>query len=224
MVEECRETRIHGLVHDQYAGRSRLSGLNAHRLGWKAMPFALDDLDSNCNRLDRNQAAEVKTLADLCEHGGICVGRHVDCIYRAEAAASHIEVRAVRNCQRSLVGCAAAGDDGAAGEDRIEGVGRGWNGLLQLGIACQVVLTATSVSLPESIPSPRSPSRRFHLQLATHLYPYGSCLIDYIYPISGLVNSCLTVHPTSFRHNYALAVDQPRQEGAPHSRPFHPSL
>lgn len=28
MVEECRETRIHG------------------RLGWKAMPFALEDLDS----------------------------------------------------------------------------------------------------------------------------------------------------------------------------------
>lgn len=29
MVEECKETRIHG------------------RLGWKAMPFALEDFDSN---------------------------------------------------------------------------------------------------------------------------------------------------------------------------------
>jgi hypothetical protein len=29
MVEECKETRIHGL------------------LGWKAMPFALEDFDSN---------------------------------------------------------------------------------------------------------------------------------------------------------------------------------
>jgi len=124
MVDECKETRIHGLVHDQHAGRCELSGLNAHRLGWKAMPFALDDLDSNCSRLETDQVTEAEKLADLCEHGGICVGRHVDSIYRAEAAASHIEVGTVRNCQRSLVGCAAAGDDGAAGEGRIGGVGR----------------------------------------------------------------------------------------------------
>jgi hypothetical protein len=133
MVEECRETRIHGLVHDQQAGRCRLFRLVAHRLGWKAMPFALDDLDSNCGRLETGQCTDAKKLADLCEHGGICVGRHVDVgIYRAEAAASHIEVRAVRNCQRSLVGCARAGDDGAAGEGRIGGVGRRWTVLLQL--------------------------------------------------------------------------------------------
>jgi hypothetical protein len=122
------------------------------------MPFALDDLDSNCGRLERSRAIETEKLADLCEHGGICVGRHVDCIYRAEAAASHIEVRSVRNCQRKLVGCAAAGGDRATDENRIGGVGRRWNASLQLGIACQVVLSATSVSLPESIPSPRSPS------------------------------------------------------------------
>jgi hypothetical protein len=90
-------------VHDQQAGRCGLFVLVAHRLGWKAMPFALDDLDSNCGRLETSQATETKKLADLCEHGGICVGRHVDVgIYRAEAAASHIEVRAAAHPTRPL--------------------------------------------------------------------------------------------------------------------------
>ena len=48
MVDECSETRIHGLVYDQHAVGLDCLGWEAHRLGWKAMPFALDDLDSNC--------------------------------------------------------------------------------------------------------------------------------------------------------------------------------
>ena len=60
------------------------------------MPFALDDLDSNCRRLGRIwQIAEGGQ--DLCEHGGICVGRHDGgIIYRVEATASRIELLAVR--------------------------------------------------------------------------------------------------------------------------------
>lgn len=38
MVEECSDTRIHGL------------------LGWKAMPFARDDLDSNLVNMDGEEA------------------------------------------------------------------------------------------------------------------------------------------------------------------------
>ena len=46
MVDECSETRIHGLSEGQQLqpeGTQRV-----YRLGWNAMPLAREDFDSNC--------------------------------------------------------------------------------------------------------------------------------------------------------------------------------
>jgi hypothetical protein len=47
MVEECSDTRIHGLRGGQ-RGTMQSRRVRRYLLGWKAMPFALEDLDSNC--------------------------------------------------------------------------------------------------------------------------------------------------------------------------------
>lgn len=50
MVDEWRATRIHGLISGQLSEMMEL-GSTAYLFGWKAMPFALEDLDSNCRKL-----------------------------------------------------------------------------------------------------------------------------------------------------------------------------
>ena len=49
MVEECKDTRIHGLSESALTlllgGRGKVG---TDRFGWKAIPFALEDFDSNC--------------------------------------------------------------------------------------------------------------------------------------------------------------------------------
>lgn len=46
MVDECNDTRIHGLRGGQRATWTCL-GVPRYLFGWNAMPFALEDLDSN---------------------------------------------------------------------------------------------------------------------------------------------------------------------------------
>jgi hypothetical protein len=73
-VEECKETSIHGLWGISYvcANRREL----AYRLGWKAIPLALEDFDSNYIAISLACENDMY-VSDLREHvrGG---GRHVD--------------------------------------------------------------------------------------------------------------------------------------------------
>lgn len=50
MVDECRDTRIHGLedVSNSVDGAGRVDVVEAYRLGWKAIPLARELLLSNC--------------------------------------------------------------------------------------------------------------------------------------------------------------------------------
>jgi hypothetical protein len=42
-------------------------------LGWKAMPLALEDLDSNYNSVSKRKASRWRSVVYLCQHGR---GRH----------------------------------------------------------------------------------------------------------------------------------------------------
>jgi hypothetical protein len=67
MVEECNDTRIQGL-RAVSTGRQHQEKASGYLLGWKAIPLALEDLDSNLvNMLGDEAMVELRAKPQLQE-------------------------------------------------------------------------------------------------------------------------------------------------------------
>ena len=70
------------MVFEIVSGACAIGDLALNLLGWKAMPFALEDLDSNCSNCQKERAA--KTTRISIEHTFVSMfGEDVDAILTA---------------------------------------------------------------------------------------------------------------------------------------------
>lgn len=118
MVEECRETRIHGLVYDQHAGRSRLFGLGNAPLGMEGNALCSRRLGLELQQVRLEAKVQVqwseRTFVSMV--GYVLEDMLMEVIIEPKPQLHTSRFGLCAIARGKLVGCAAAGDEGAAVE------------------------------------------------------------------------------------------------------------